>query len=122
MRIQFAIPLALAWIAACGAEAPPQESATPGDEPEPTVVEETAGDSAATEAETASLPGYLALDENPSAGDILPMPFRVIWEPWQGDFDGMVERRVIRAVVPFGGYQFYYVDGLPKRGRDPGQP
>jgi membrane-bound lytic murein transglycosylase MltF len=114
MRIQFAIPLALAWIAACGAEAPPQESATPGDEPEPTVVEETAGDSAATEAETASLPGYLALDENPSAGDILPMPFRVIWEPWQGDFDGMVERRVIRAVVPFGGYQFYYVDGLPK--------
>jgi membrane-bound lytic murein transglycosylase MltF len=76
MRIQFAIPLALAWIAACGAEAPPQESATPGDEPEPTVVEETAGDSAATEAETASLPGYL--------------------------------------VVPFGGYQFYYVDGLPK--------
>jgi ABC-type amino acid transport substrate-binding protein len=58
MRIQFAIPLALAWIAACGAEAPPQESATPGDEPEPTVVEET--------------------------------------------------------VVPFGGYQFYYVDGLPK--------
>jgi membrane-bound lytic murein transglycosylase MltF len=64
MRIQFAIPLALAWIAACGAEAPPQESATPGDEPEPTVVEETAGDSA--------------------------------------------------AVVPFGGYQFYYVDGLPK--------
>jgi membrane-bound lytic murein transglycosylase MltF len=106
MRIQIAIPLALAWIAACGAEAPPQESAA---------AEDTTGDTAVPEAETASLPGYLALDENPSAGDILPMPFQVIWEPWQGDFDGMVERRVIRAVVPFGGYQFYYVDGLPKR-------
>jgi hypothetical protein len=105
MRIQIAIPLALAWIAACGAEAPPQESAA---------AEDTTGDTAVPEAETASLPGYLALDENPSAGDILPMPFQVIWEPWQGDFDGMVERRVIRAVVPFGGYQFYYVDGLPK--------
>jgi membrane-bound lytic murein transglycosylase MltF len=108
MRIQIAIPLALAWIAACGAEAPPQESAA---------AEDTTGDTAVPEAETASLPGYLALDENPSAGDILPMPFQVIWEPWQGDFDGMVERRVIRAVVPFGGYQFYYVDGLPKLGR-----
>ena len=50
----------------------------------------------------------------PSPGDVLPMPFRVIWEPWHGDFDGMIERRLIRAVVPFGGYQFYYEDGLPR--------
>ena len=42
------------------------------------------------------------------------MPFRAIWAPWHGDFDAMVERRIIRAVVPFGGYQFYYQDGLPR--------
>ena len=52
--------------------------------------------------------------ESPSTGDLLPMPFRVIWEPWIGDFDGMVDRRLIRAVVPYGGYQFYYEDGLPR--------
>ena len=52
--------------------------------------------------------------ESPTAGDLLPMPFRAIWEPWHGDFDGMVERRIVRAVVPFGGYQFYYQDGLPR--------
>ena len=44
----------------------------------------------------------------------LPMPFRAIWEPWIGDWEGMIERRVIRAVVPFGGYQFYYENGRPR--------
>ncbi len=42
------------------------------------------------------------------------MPFDQLWEPWGGDLDGMIERRVVRAVVPFGGYQFYYDDGVPK--------
>ena len=42
------------------------------------------------------------------------VPFEQLWDPWTGDLDGMVERRVIRAVVPFGGYQFYYDDGEPK--------
>lgn len=80
----------------------------------PAAAGEPRSEAGTDEATEEARPGYLAFDENPSAGDILPMPFRVIWEPWRGDFDGMVERRVIRAVVPFGGYQFYYVDGLPK--------
>lgn len=54
------------------------------------------------------------LEEIPAPGDLLPMPFRTIWEPWQGDWDGMIERRLIRAVVPFGGYQFYYKAGMPR--------
>ena len=112
MKSQFTVLLTLTWIAACGAEQPPQAPADTGDEPGSAVIDEPAEDPGETE--TAPVPGYLALDENPSAGDILPMPFQVIWEPWRGDFDEMVERRVIRAVVPFGGYQFYYVDGLPK--------
>jgi membrane-bound lytic murein transglycosylase MltF len=107
MKLKIAALLALVWITGCGAEAPPQES-------KPAEIDESATGDAASDAEATRVPGYLALDENPSAGDILPIPFRVIWEPWQGDFDGMVERRVVRAVVPFGGYQFYYVDGLPK--------
>jgi membrane-bound lytic murein transglycosylase MltF len=51
---------------------------------------------------------------NPSTGEMLPMPFSVIWQPWTGDFDGMLERRVIRALVPYGGYQFYYDEGRPR--------
>jgi membrane-bound lytic murein transglycosylase MltF len=54
------------------------------------------------------------LDELPSPDELLPMPFRVIWQPWYGDWDGMVERRVIRAVVPFDGYQYYYDAGKPR--------
>jgi membrane-bound lytic murein transglycosylase MltF len=114
MKPQFTVLLTLAWLTACGAEQPPQESAATGDEPETAVADNAGQDAAESGAEAAAVPGYLAPDENVSAGDILPMPFRVIWEPWLGDFDGMVERRIIRAVVPFGGYQFYYVNGLPK--------
>ncbi|MDX1506719.1 MAG: transporter substrate-binding domain-containing protein [Woeseiaceae bacterium] len=55
-----------------------------------------------------------AIAKNPTAGDMLPEEFRVIWEPWTGDLEGMVDRRVIRVVVPYGGYQFYYEDGQPK--------
>lgn len=54
------------------------------------------------------------LDEMPSPGELLPMPFRAIWHPWHGDWEGMLERRLIRAVVPFDGYQFYYDAGQPR--------
>jgi len=48
----------------------------------------------------------------PSTGELLP--FAAIWQPWTGDYDGMVERRVIRVLVPYGGYQFYYDNGQPR--------
>ena len=51
---------------------------------------------------------------NPSTGELLPMPFAAIWEPWIGDYAGMVERRAIRVLVPYGGYQFYYDKGSPR--------
>jgi membrane-bound lytic murein transglycosylase MltF len=51
---------------------------------------------------------------NPSTGELLPMPFSVIWKPAKVDFDGMVERRVIRVLVPYGGYQFFYDQGRPR--------
>lgn len=112
MTLRTALLLALLCSAACGGDRDPEDATAGTDAPAAAEQSGAAGDAGEEAIETQ--PGYLAFDENPSAGDILPMPFRVIWEPWLGDFDGMVERRVIRAVVPFGGYQFYYVDGLPK--------
>ncbi len=50
----------------------------------------------------------------PTVGDLLPEPMEVIWRTWLGDFSGMVERRVVRVVVPYGGYQFYYEGGMPR--------
>lgn len=49
-----------------------------------------------------------------AAEDLPPMPSSLIWQSWLGDYDGMVERRVVRALVPFGGYQYYYEDGRPR--------
>ncbi len=46
--------------------------------------------------------------------DILPEEFERLWHPWDGDLTGMIERRAIRVVVPFGGYQFYYEQGKPR--------
>jgi membrane-bound lytic murein transglycosylase MltF len=64
---------------------------------------------------TKGIPGLeSAVDDLPSTVDMLPMEFSVLWEPWSGDFEGLVERRVIRAVVPYGGYQFYYDGGQPR--------
>ena len=46
--------------------------------------------------------------------DGFTMPFEQLWQAWTGDLPGMMERRVIRVVVPYGGYQFYYDRGEPK--------
>ena len=54
------------------------------------------------------------LPVNPSTGELLPMPFAALWAPWIGDYEGMIERRAIRVLVPYGGYQFYYDQGLPR--------
>lgn len=72
------------------------------------------GDKGASGADDGSSGADKAIAKNPTARDMLPEEFRVIWEPWIGDFDGMVDRRVIRVVVPYGGYQFYYDGGQPK--------
>lgn len=45
---------------------------------------------------------------------VLPEEFARLWQSWTGDLTGMIERRAIRVVVPFGGYQFYYEKGKPR--------
>lgn len=51
---------------------------------------------------------------SPSVDQMLPAELQGFWEPWQGDFDGMVERRVVRVLTTYGGYQFYYDEGRPR--------
>ncbi len=47
-------------------------------------------------------------------GEPAPATFKQLWQTWSGDLDAMVERRIIRVVTPYGGYQFYYDDGKPR--------
>ena len=44
----------------------------------------------------------------------LPGQFESVWEPWRGDFDGMIERRMVRVLVVFSGHQFYFENGKPR--------
>lgn len=59
-------------------------------------------------------PGFDLVPGTPGVGDLLPQPMEVIWQPWFGDYDAMAERRIVRAVVPFGGFQFFYDGGMPR--------
>ena len=83
-------------------------------------VEPQAGDATAQSSEPAPAVNEKTPDRRdqvlaaPTVGDLLPEPMEVVWRTWLGDFNGMVERRVIRVVVPYGGYQFYYDGGMPK--------
>jgi membrane-bound lytic murein transglycosylase MltF len=100
IQIIFSILLVLSFAVACGSGESEPDASEPiltseaAGEPEPEIVDE--------------------LPVNPSTGELLPMPFSTIWTPWKGDYEGMIERRVIRVLVPYGGYQFYYDDGQPK--------
>ena len=42
-------------------------------------------------------------------------PYFTLGEKWAGDFDGMVERHTIRALVPYS-KTFYFLDGATQRG------
>ena len=100
IQIIFSILLVLSFAVACGSGESEPDASEPiltneaAREPEPEIVDE--------------------LPVNPSTGELLPMPFSTIWAPWKGDYEGMIERRLIRVLVPYGGYQFYYDYGQPK--------
>jgi membrane-bound lytic murein transglycosylase MltF len=97
--------LLLLVLAACGVDEPGNATETVEGDAGPVIA---APEPAIEPASTDKLP------VNPSTGELLPMPFAAIWKPWTGDFDGMVERRAIRVLVPYGGYQFYYDQGRPR--------
>lgn len=99
MKIAASILLVTIALVACG----------PRDDDTDTTAGEAGADAVVEMPETAT-----EAPVNPSTGELLPMPFSVIWKSWIGDYDGMVERRMIRVLVPYGGYQFYYDKGQPR--------
>jgi membrane-bound lytic murein transglycosylase MltF len=98
----------LLFLASCGTEEPtaeiPEPDAAPMAEPQATD-------------DPVDVEGPSVEDEppvNPSTGELLPMPFAAIWAPALVSYEAMLERRVIRVLVPYGGYQFYYDRGRPR--------
>jgi len=59
-------------------------------------------------------PETAAPPPNPLTQELLPEDFRWLWEPWTGDLPGIVERRALRVLLPYGGYQFYFENGRPR--------
>lgn len=50
----------------------------------------------------------------PSIDEVLTKSYGETWKPWRGDLDGMIERRIIRVVAPYGGYMYYFDNGEPR--------
>jgi len=57
------------------------------------------------------LPAAMAQAEEVSQAEVL----RTRMAPWSGDLDGMVERRVLRVLVPYS-RTLYFLDGAEQRG------
>jgi len=51
---------------------------------------------------------------SPLTEELLPEAFEWLWRPWTGDLQGIVERRALRVLLPYGGYQFYFDNGRPR--------
>jgi len=66
------------------------------------------------DARTESPDPTVPIDSLPSLEELLPEQFDVLTRPWQGDLDGMAERRAIRVLVVSGGPQFFYDRGKPR--------
>jgi hypothetical protein len=60
--------------------------------------------------------GRLALAQDaPKVGDAKPRQLTIANKPWKGDFDQMLERRVIRVYAPFS-RSLYHNDKGRERG------
>jgi len=93
--------------AACSQEGSP-DSLPPADDALPEQSVET--ENARSESPDPTAP----IDNLPSLQELLPEQFEVLTRPWQGDLDGMAERRAIRVLVVSGGPQFFYDRGKPR--------
>ena len=108
-RHRLALPLVL-LLTACGGSSDPAPA--PASPPAATPVAETATEAAPDPAPAPAQPAEPAPVEDPNALTVNPEALA----PWKGDFDGMLERRVIRALVPYS-KTLYFVDaGGAQRG------
>jgi len=117
LRNTILIPACLVWVllAGCGGESNGQEPQNAPDTDQGQS-RESAKQAAPSEIAEEALPAEVADpgEEYEEADDFLPEPLATLWNEWHGDFDGMIERRAIRVLVPFGGYQYYYDRGRPR--------
>jgi membrane-bound lytic murein transglycosylase MltF len=115
LRNPLSMPACMAWflLAACGGESSGHE---PQDAPDPDQEQSRESPQPPAEISEEALPAGVAdpRSEYGKVGDILPEPLATLWNEWHGDLDGMIERRAIRVLVPFGGYQYYYDRGKPR--------
>ena len=113
MRNKRLAALNLLWLAilfACGGDGQPTDEAADGSG----VQQSSTSESEASEDPDVDLGTDDELLATPHFLESLPPEFANMWNPWFGDFDGIVERRGLRVLVPFGGYQYYFVEGQPK--------
>ena len=64
----------------------------------------------------AALPGIGPCDAA-AQEPAIPADYSVALQPWTGDYDGMLERRMIRVAVPYS-LTHYFLDGATERGID----
>ena len=100
--VPVAIVVLVVVVAACSNETNGQE---------PPAAQDSQQEIAAAEAKPIT---NVEQEEYPSVDELLPEPMATLWQPWHGDLEGIIDRRVIRVLVPFGGYQYYYVRGRPR--------
>lgn len=100
------IALLVAIVAGCG----PDKTDASDDQPNrPASPEQAAAEKPAPELAEEPEPPV-----PPSIDELLPETFELLVNPWHGDLDGMIERRVIRVLVVSGSPQFFYYKGKPR--------
>lgn len=62
-----------------------------------------------------SLPRVADAQEPEAQRSVIPDEYGVALQPWSGDYDGMLQRRMIRVVVPYSMTHFF-LDGATERG------
>ena len=95
----------LLLLGACGAPEPPAD---------PAVAPSSESATAPAEEPSGPVPVEPELTENPGTEDLLPDEFSWIWASWTGSWDEIIERRALRVLLPYGGYQFYFDNGRPR--------
>jgi membrane-bound lytic murein transglycosylase MltF len=100
--IRFLLIVVLVIAGGCGADKT-GESAQQANSP----AEQQTEDSAQSSPEPAP-------DTPRSLDELLPGKLARLVQPWRGDLDGMIERRVIRVLVVSGSPQFFYYRGKPR--------
>lgn len=102
-----------ALLAACGDPAPQGGAPSTSSGAVPDAASPGATSPVATAPATAA--ATVPADDPQPYQDLDSNAIKALAEPWQGDYDGLGERRFLRVVVPFS-RTLYYMDGIEQKG------